>query len=429
MNKRFSIPSTFELCNEMVLNNPDFHLVKVRIMSSGENYNGSSFTINSLNNAKDSVAYTPVLANIVKNDNDEWDYNGHDINTEFKIDYNGNMTIVEEYIEKPVGVFLNNSTEIKYDEELNVNYIQAYAVLWETYSRAVDILKRDGVKDVSVEIEVMQGEMREDGYYEIQEYNILGTTLLGNGILPAIEGSKIEMCFSKDTGYEDNLKEIDKLLKAFALKGGEEVEENKIEQPQEELEFQEEVVEELAQSVENEQIVYEEEEEKEEICPECNKPIEECVCEEEEKEEEFSQEEVVEEIEEVEEKLYSQSELDTIVSNVRDEYSQLVEELESLREFKNEYDRQVKLQELEQSMDELASNFNVENDVLKELKEKVVNGEYSMDKFELELYRHNSPVKKEFNKKESNKLPVIDNKNKMSDVDLFFDRYNVPKRK
>ena len=66
MNKRFSIPSKFELSNEVALNNPDFHLVKVRIMSSGENYNGSSFTINSLNNAKDSVAYTPVLANIVK---------------------------------------------------------------------------------------------------------------------------------------------------------------------------------------------------------------------------------------------------------------------------------------------------------------------------------------------------------------------------
>ena len=53
--KRFNIPSTFSLSNDIELNNPDFHLVKLRIMSSGENYNGSSFTINSLNRAKNSV--------------------------------------------------------------------------------------------------------------------------------------------------------------------------------------------------------------------------------------------------------------------------------------------------------------------------------------------------------------------------------------
>ena len=427
MKDKVSIPSKFELLNDNEVHNTNFKKVKLYIQSDGVNYNGSSFTVESMQDAMNTIDYIPILGYIKEVDG-VYDFDGHNIAYDIHVDSKGETTILENFEEIPIGVVTSDGCHIEYVNDKN--FLVAYGYIWSSYSnRGISILERDMEKEVSMEICVFNGEFDEEGIFAISKYEIQGVTVLGKDVPAAIEGSKIQMSFSKNTEYEDNLKEIDKLLKAFALKGGEEVEENKIEQPQEELEFQEEVVEELAQSVENEQIVYEEEEEKEEICPECNKPIEECVCEEEEKEEEFSQEEVVEEIEEVEEKLYSQSELDTIVSNVRDEYSQLVEELESLREFKNEYDRQVKLQELEQSMNELASNFNVENDVLKELKEKVVNGEYSMDKFELELYRHNSPVKKEFNKKESNKLPVIDNKNKMSDVDLFFDRYNVPKRK
>lgn len=405
MNKRFSIPSTFELSNEIALNNPNFHLVKVRIMSSGKNYNGSSFTINSLNNAKDTVAYTPVLANIIKNDNDEWDYNGHDVNVDIKMDYNGNMIIEEEYIERPVGVFLNNSTEIKYDEELDVNYIQAYAILWGTYSKAVDVLKRDGTKDVSVEIECLQGEMREDGYYEIQEYNILGTTLLGGNNLPAIEGSKVEMYFSMnndDKEYIDNLKHIDLLLHQFYRKEVNNVEEEKtqIEEVQQENFSEEDVIE--------PSIVIDKE------------------CDKEDKEEEFQQE--PEQVEE--EKLYSQKEMDEAIANTKAEFSQTIAELEELRKFKAEYDKALEVQKLNDEMDNLLEQFNCDEELVKELREKVINKEISMEAFELQLWRNNQPIKKEFNKeKQSNKLPVMDSENKVSSVDELFNYYGIPKRK
>ena len=98
--KKFSIPSKFSLSNDFSLNNPDFHLVKLRIMSSGENYNGSSFTIDSLNKAKDSVAYTPILANIVEREDGELDANGHDVDFEMKADYKGNVYFKETYLEK-----------------------------------------------------------------------------------------------------------------------------------------------------------------------------------------------------------------------------------------------------------------------------------------------------------------------------------------
>ena len=463
--KKFSIPSKFSLSNDFSLNNPDFHLVKLRIMSSGENYNGSSFTIDSLNKAKDSVAYTPILANIVEREDGELDANGHDVDFEMKADYKGNISFKETYVERPVGVFLNNSTEIKYDEENDVNYIQAYGIIWKTYSSMYDILKRDEVKDVSVEVEVINGQFRDDGYYEIQEYNILATTILGNGNLPAIENSRIEFNFSQDNDYRSKLEQVDILLQNFNKKGGgkgmdenkeleqeEFAEEEAVEIPvidepqQEEFTEEDEIEEDMACGNKKKKRCSEEDEEEveedmacgnkkkkrcaedeEEVCPECGKPMSECECDKEEdmacgnkKKKKCSCEE---------EKLYSQSELDEAIANTKAEFSDALVELAELREFKAEYDRQVKIQQLNSEMDEIVANFNVNEDKVKELREKVLEGQYSMEKFELELYRNNQPIKNNFSKddKKSTSLPIVDTEEKMSEVDLLFAKYGIPK--
>ena len=441
--KKFSIPSKFSLSNDFSLNNPDFHLVKLRIMSSGENYNGSSFTIDSLNKAKDSVAYTPILANIVEREDGELDANGHDVDFEMKADYKGNVSFKETYVERPVGVFLNNSTEIKYDEENDVNYIQAYGIIWKTYSSMYDILKRDEVKDVSVEIEVINGQFRDDGYYEIQEYNILATTILGNGNLPAIENSRIEFNFSQDNDYRSKLEQVDILLQNFNKKGGGKgMDENK----ELEQEFSEEEAVEIPVIVDEPQQEEFAEEDEEEVCPECGKPMSECVCDEEEmacgnkKKKKCSEDEKEEEEMACnpkkkkkcsceEEKLYSQSELDEAIANTKAEFSDALVELAELREFKAEYDRQVKIQQLNSEMDEIVANFNVNEDKVKELREKVLEGQFSMEKFELELYRNNQPIKNNFSKddKKSTSLPIVDTDEKMSEVDLLFAKYGIPK--
>ena len=440
--KKFSIPSKFSLSNDFSLNNPDFHLVKLRIMSSGENYNGSSFTIDSLNKAKDSVAYTPILANIVEREDGELDANGHDVDFEMKADYKGNVSFKETYVERPVGVFLNNSTEIKYDEENDVNYIQAYGIIWKTYSSMYDILKRDEVKDVSVEIEVINGQFRDDGYYEIQEYNILATTILGNGNLPAIENSRIEFNFSQDNDYRSKLEQVDILLQNFNKKGGGKgMDENKeleqefseeeaveipviVDEPQQEFAEEDEVEEDMACGNKKKKKCAEDEED---VCPECGKPMSECECDKEEdmacgnkKKKKCSCEE---------EKLYSQSELDEAIANTKAEFSDALVELAELREFKAEYDRQVKIQQLNSEMDEIVANFNVNEDKVKELREKVLEGQYSMEKFELELYRNNQPIKNNFSKddKKSTSLPIVDTEEKMSEVDLLFAKYGIPK--
>ena len=141
-----------------------------------------------------------------------------------------------------------------------------------------------------------------------------------------------------------------------------------------------------------------EEVEEENVCPNCGKPQDECECEEVEEEEnakkkkkkcseteEVVEEEIIEEVVEgiiVNNKIYSQEELDIAIENVRAEYSQLMEELETLRQFKEEYDRQLRLQKLEDEMNSLLINFNVEEKLVEELKEKVIKGDITLEKFE-----------------------------------------------
>ena len=80
-------------------------------------------------------------------------------------------------------------------------------------------------------------------------------------------------------------------------------------------------------------------------------------------------------------------------------------------------------------MDEIVANFNVNEDKVKELREKVLEGQFSMEKFELELYRNNQPIKNNFSKddKKSTSLPIVDTDEKMSEVDLLFAKYGIPK--
>ena len=196
----------------------------------------------------------------------------------------------------------------------------------------------------------------------------------------------------------------------------------------EEQDFSEEVVE--------EQVEFAEEEEKEEeVCPECGKNP--CECEEEKEEEEFATcpecgkdpcecEEKEEEPQE--EKKYTQSEVDEMIANTRNEFATVLEELACLREFKAEYDRNVALKELNDEMDALLVNFNVDQNIVNELREKVIAEEITLEKFELELYRNNKVVakKEEFNKKA---LPISDAKeHKMSEIDMLFARYGINKK-
>ena len=413
MDKKVQLPVKFEMSNEILNNN--FHKVKIYVCHNGENYNGSNFSDMAIAKASRTLQNIPILAYIERDeDGNALGFGGHEV--EYKLEErDGEFYFREHYLEVPIGV-IPSQNEYAIESIDGRNYVVCSGYIWKCYSNeAYDLLLSSNEQDVSMEISCNDVKFLDNGVFDILDYEYLGVTVIG--CEPAMKNAKVQMSFSSNDNkeYEEKVKELDELLQTFALKGGEDVEEKEIlEQPQEE------------EQQEPQNLPFAEEEEKEDVCPECGKPQDECECDKEDKEEEFQQE--PEQVEE--EKLYSQKEMDEAIANTKAEFSQAIAELEELRKFKAEYDKALEVQKLNDEMDNLLEQFNCDEELVKELREKVVNKEISMEAFELQLWRNNQPIKKEFNKeKQSNKLPVMDSENKVSSVDELFNYYGIPKRK
>lgn len=421
MNKKMNVPMKFELTNEVL--NKNFHKVKLYVCHNGVNLNESHFSDGAIARASKSLQNIPILAYIERDeDGKPIQFGGHEIEYTLE-EKDGEFYFKEHFLEVPIGV-IPSQNEYAIESVDGKNYVTCIGYIWKNYANeAYDLLLENDVTDVSMEIGVYDFKFLNDGVIDILEYEYEGVTVIGCD--PAMVGAKIQMSFSKDNNkeYEERVKELDELLANFSLlKGGENVEDNNmIEQSQEDI-IEEPQMQEFAE---------EEEKDEENVCPECGKPQDECECGEEEIEEEFQQETESESEEPQEEKLYSQSEMDEAIANTKAEFAQALEELEELRKFKADYDKALEVQKINDEMDNLVSSFNCDENLVKELREKVLNKEISMENFELQLWRNNQVSKKEFNNKEkqSNKLPVIDNENKISDIDSLFDYYGVPKRK
>lgn len=413
MKKKITLPMKFEMTNEML--NENFHKVKLYVCHNGENYNGSSFSDLAIAKASKTLQNIPILAYIERDEEgNALGFGGHEVEYQIVENEYGELIFKEHYLEVPIGV-IPSQNDYSIETINNRNYVCCTGYIWKCYSNeAYDILLANNEQSVSMEISVIDGKFVKDGIYDISDYEYLGVTVLGLDVEPAMANAKIQMSFSHNNEYQEKVRELDILLQEF-VKGGDNVENKK--------EFEEEIVEEV------EQQEFEEEEEKEEVCPQCNKPLSECQCENDEEFEKHDETSITDYISS--EKLYTQAEVDEMIANTKTEFSDVLNELAELREFKAKYDKEIELQKLNNSMDEILVNFNVEEELVQKLREKVVNGEYSLEKFELELYRNNI-VKKEFNKEEkkNNSLPIMDREEeRMSEVDRLFAQFGIPKRK
>lgn len=417
MDKKVQLPVKFEMSDEILNNN--FHKVKIYVCHNGENYNGSNFSDLAIAKASKTLQNIPILAYIERDEEgNALGFGGHEI--EYKLEEkNGEYYFREHYLEKPIGV-IPSQNEYTIESMNGKNYVVCSGYIWKCYSNeAYDLLLDNNEQNVSMEISCNDVKYLDNGICDILDYEYLGVTVIG--CEPAMQNAKVQMSFSKNNNkeYEEKVKELDELLANFSLvKGGDDVEEKNFTE-----ESQEEVVIEEPQAQE-----FSEENKEDDVCPECGKDP--CECEEEE--EEFQKEEVEEEEpqEEEEEKKYSQSEMDEAIANAKAEFTQAMEELEVLRQFKAEYDKALEVQKLNDEMDNLVSQFSCDEDLVKELREKVLNKEITMDAFELRLWRNNKEVaKKEFSKeKQSNKLPVIDNDKEVSEVDKLFESFGIYKK-
>lgn len=371
------------------IGNDEGNLMKVKIvvMHEKKNRNRTSFSMEAIEKAKESIKNVPILAYILRDtEGNVSDFDEHNMEMRLKDSKDG-FEIETYYQEKPVGV-IPESCNPRYEEINGINHLVVDGYIWKSYSNGADkIIKSSDSKGLSMEIEVLEGNyIEEDDIYDITDFRFLGVTCLGDHVEQGMNGTASISRYSASANYKKALEDIYKEIYNLERKEDSTVEDVK----KEEVVVEEtEIVEEVTEEFVSEEVIEETVEENIEETQQVEEVTEEVTVEE-EVVEDTTVEEVVNEfslecfasiLDEVPETL------DEVVEKISDKFKALNIELqyanaqiEELAKFKAEKDLEV----LKTNVEEIANKFALDMD-LTELKEKVYSNEMTLEVFEREL--------------------------------------------
>ena len=189
------IPTTFEVDENVDDNHRGMLKLKIKIFHTGINRNNSRVSKESAENAMLTIPDRPILAAIHQLDDGEYDFAGHEI--EISEDEDGNEIV--NYIESQVGSFSSEPAFWEHDEELDKDFVCAYAYISREYTRTCEIIERKGYTKNSCELFI--NELSYDAKekcLDLIDFYVSGSTLLdskkdGTPIGEGMEGSRADI--------------------------------------------------------------------------------------------------------------------------------------------------------------------------------------------------------------------------------------------
>lgn len=165
----------------------------IRLCHTLSNRNKSYISDKAMKEAIPTAYNMPILSYIYKDDNDEFQFAGH----EFFVNADNEI----EYEEQPTGVIPESAglKLVKYDND-DKSYLEGVGIIWRTYSKAADIIERE--KELSVSVELVVDELSFNSKTKelvIDKFRFSGVTILGKDretgaeIQPGMENSKISI--------------------------------------------------------------------------------------------------------------------------------------------------------------------------------------------------------------------------------------------
>lgn len=222
------VPTTFEVDNAVDENHRGMMKLKFKIFHTGLNRNKSYVSKEAAEKAMGTIADRPVLAAIHQLDDGSWDFEGHEM--EIILDSDGNREI--KYIESQVGSFSSEPAFWEHDDELNKDYVCAYAYISEEYTRACEIIRQKQGSKNSCELFINDFSFNaKEKYLELNDFYVNASTLLGSHddgtqIQEGMEGSRADIAdfsvdhnsvkFDKDEKIIELLENMNKLLANFS---------------------------------------------------------------------------------------------------------------------------------------------------------------------------------------------------------------------
>ena len=164
---------------------------KVELWLLNEKTNENNWRYENLEGHKDQFAETPLLVAYVGTKIGD----GH--NFDQYIDRKTGETkasFLKATAERIVGYF-KDAKDIRIEERDGVKWIVGTAYIWRWYAQElVEYLTEQGLEGMPISIETLVDEMYMDGTTEVfTKYQILGTTILGKDVAPAVKDANIRV--------------------------------------------------------------------------------------------------------------------------------------------------------------------------------------------------------------------------------------------
>ncbi|WP_341323373.1 hypothetical protein NSQ62_07835 [Solibacillus sp. FSL H8-0523] len=222
------LPAIFQNIKQYEKDDARFLKVKIWLMHTGINFNGSSFSKEVVENAIPTLANTPILAFIEENSVGEQDFSDHRL----VLHRNEEGEINLKYLGSAVGVIpeANNARwEMRVtDSGEEKEYLVVDALMWTKWDEPTNIMKQKGITSQSMELsDKYSGTFDKDGVFQFETFEFFGACLLGEDVLPAMQNSTVEIEFSKQEALQNTIeKKMQEFYTLFSQEGGTEMEDN-----------------------------------------------------------------------------------------------------------------------------------------------------------------------------------------------------------
>lgn len=196
-----SFPVTFEKIEEIENADGRFTKVKIWLMHLGENFNGSVFDKDAVDNAIPTLEYIPIVAFIEDNKAGEKDCSNHRY-----IITKDEKGIRRKYMGNAYGVIMSSEdNNAHYEERLcddgeTRTFLVVDGLIWNMFEDSSEIINRDLIKNQSMELfddgSSIEGYEDENGLFHFTKFSFRAACVLGRDYEPAMINSTIEVQFT-----------------------------------------------------------------------------------------------------------------------------------------------------------------------------------------------------------------------------------------
>ena len=208
-----SFPVMFEKVEEIESADGRFTKVRIWLMHLGENFNGSVFSKEAVDDAIHTLEYIPIVAFLENNKAGEKDCSNHRY-----IITKDEKGVRRKYVGNAYGVIMSSEdNNAHYEERLcddgeTRTFLVVDGLIWNMFEDSSEIINRDLIKNQSMELyddgSSMEGYEDEDGLFHFTKFSFRAACILGDDYEPAMINSTVEVQFTMSDFVKDIQSEL-----------------------------------------------------------------------------------------------------------------------------------------------------------------------------------------------------------------------------